>query len=616
MFSLPTASSALRISRLRTFLICALGTAAACDSPQPTGPTPQARTSQVAPTAAGDATIDERPVLPRADVELTAHGPFRPGLPINVNVVTRANRGAPAVTVTLSVLDEDVGTASLAPGQTARLLSRRSSALGQGDARRGVESVVFSKPGYYRVLAAVHAAPPSDAGSDARAAGDTVIIDDVWKTLWVVVDEHGGRLTDGYDRNVGDATRQPRYGAYGPFVEPLARRATGKSSSAALGKSPASSPTTMSATSLTPGGFGGHVYYHQIDVAGSPLAPVAYAGFAVACFDPDGQLAMYAGVTTDANGYFEGSCFDDSSGWSLYDGLHSGYVNVYGSSTSDAVVSVGWAPPGTTQDIVVTRDQEGRAYVRLNEMIPVAFAKFGYSRPAVNAFVATTNSQNNSFYSGSQDNIQFLTAHIFGGFGEFTIMHEYGHAFHWRAIEAPARSGCNGTHTFGATNTQECAFVEGFADFFSAWVNGFRQGSGTFTDNCVETCSWTTDGKFDEARVAALLYDLVDNGSEPNGAANDVVGDDDSVQLPASWLVQLMRSCNMFNGSWVSALYAADQLVYCLEGNTSAYSDPTHPATWTNYPFFTAGTATPAGWDPNKIRALWHHDLYGVGPLP
>lgn len=48
-------------------------------------------------------------------------------------------------------------------------------------------------------------------------ARDTAVTDLSFETLWIVIDEDGGYLTDGFDATVIDSTRIPLYGSYGPF---------------------------------------------------------------------------------------------------------------------------------------------------------------------------------------------------------------------------------------------------------------------------------------------------------------------------------------------------------------------------------------------------------------
>ncbi|MEK7410203.1 MAG: hypothetical protein AAB327_02265, partial [Actinomycetota bacterium] len=45
-----------------------------------------------------------------------------------------------------------------------------------------------------------------------------LILDDATANLWILVDERGGRLTDGYDSTAVPPGVIPLYGSYGPFV--------------------------------------------------------------------------------------------------------------------------------------------------------------------------------------------------------------------------------------------------------------------------------------------------------------------------------------------------------------------------------------------------------------
>lgn len=59
--------------------------------------------------------------------------------------------------------------------------------------------ITFPRPGYYRVRARAVSEPAEPTGPATR---DTVILNASFETLWMVIEEDGGYLTDGFDESV------------------------------------------------------------------------------------------------------------------------------------------------------------------------------------------------------------------------------------------------------------------------------------------------------------------------------------------------------------------------------------------------------------------------------
>lgn len=153
--------------------------------------------------------------IPRVDVEIEAAGPFLPGVPIAVTARATAQRAAVGADIELLVLDP--GPRDFATARQPVRLDRTQGDLPAGAARRLEAGVSFAEPGYYRVLARSTAEAPDGGAPVSRQ--DTIVRPLDTALLWIVVDEEGGRLTNGYDESVIDAQHLPLYGAYGPFRE-------------------------------------------------------------------------------------------------------------------------------------------------------------------------------------------------------------------------------------------------------------------------------------------------------------------------------------------------------------------------------------------------------------
>jgi hypothetical protein len=178
-------------------------------------------------------------------------------------------------------------------------------------------------------------------------------------------------------------------------------------------------------------------------------------------------------------------------------------------------------------------------------------------------------------------------------------------------------------------NTFSCAFVEGFADFFAAWVAGDSltnvNGEAALDDFRTESnpykTMWQPDGSFVEGAVAGFLYDFVDTGSSPHSVNNTTAADDDSVSWSGSYVGQLVKHCTLTGGSGASQLNAINQLIYCAEQSLAAQSltnsdtgNPYFIDLPAGYSGVSEGATEPSCCPTHNssiVRALWRRNLYG-----
>jgi hypothetical protein len=554
----------------------------------------------------------EFPTIVRLQPKVEAIGQFRPGVPIKVRAMIKANRNATTGTYQLWSLDEDESglVGSGAQGK-ARLVTKESGGLGQGGQRQVQATITFKNPGYYRLLVRTVGSAPGP-----RMSGDSTIVDAGSALIRILVDERGGRAGSDYDPTA-IAARQPKFGAYGPFLK--AANPSGTALGTALPVQNVAF-TSSSVTSQSAWTYSGHVSYYEANPTPQNLVLTPLPDALVSAKCMFGSFAQISVTTrTDANGNFSYTCPSDY-------GLTSG--EIFLSNTNVYVRGKDGAAAGTTFsdglggffDLRVANDVAVHVYRTLSLQIPKAFAKFGRTRPLTRVYVADIDGTYGINYNNGDDIIRTNYNRVYGEDGEFVSTHEFGHAFHHKAIESPASYSCNnGSHSINIANQLSCAFVEGFADFLAIWVAGDQLTTGWTggyaTDNALEENPWRAsgDGSRIEGAAAAFMYDLVDGVSEPDAANNTANGDEsfDTATYPGGWIAQVIGSCQMLSGArFVLSLDGMDQFVYCAEKSVSAQPLGVN---WRTYNGATSGTA-PAGWDPALIRRLWRYNFYNVAP--
>jgi hypothetical protein len=252
--------------------------------------------------------------------------------------------------------------------------------------------------------------------------------------------------------------------------------------------------------------------------------------------------------------------------------------------------------------------------------VPKAESRFGLKRSTRLPIRVSTGTTDTTNYFPNEDLIRQNYSRVFNEYGTFVTVHEYGHAFHWKAIEPPASYYCNAQNQH-AVNVQynfNCAFVEGFADFFSMWVAGDSLVNTGSSDWALENQDWYVgkDGAQVEGAVAGFLYDLVDGPGDPDSYTNTPMETEtwDAVTYPGSYIAYTMRDCTLTSSTTTySDLFGSDDLVYCLENSLTAKADAaTFGSAWYNYTGVQRTAAAPSGFSQPAVRRLWRANFYGA----
>ena len=208
-----------------------------------------------------------------------------------------------------------------------------------------------------------------------------------------------------------------------------------------------------------------------------------------------------------------------------------------------------------------------------------------------------------------------------------TMAHEYGHAYHEKAIGGYAVDGsCPDDHYLSGAHDLDCAFQEGYAQFHAAVTvadtNSFVERIERVPDNPSYAQVYpaergegeSTDGSIIEGTVAAFLFDLTDPKDESH----------DDLNFPGRYVADVIGSCGgQANGGGFFEANGVDHLIACFQLKSPPYGQKYDG---TNYYFGTRsyslradGYVTedadePSGWNRSDINKIWHYTLYEETP--
>lgn len=156
----------------------------------------------------------------------------------------------------------------------------------------------------------------------------------------------------------------------------------------------------------------------------------------------------------------------------------------------------------------------------------------------------------------------------------------------------PSNTGCPSPHHRQLTLGNTCAFVEGFANFYSVATLGASTGELAATENNPWFPFSSGNGRFNEGTVSAFLLDLVDPANEAH----------DQIQLPAQYIGQVIQTCDVRFGpnGWQHGIDIGWD-VWCFERAV----DPAHIPDLPYVTAFRESASEPAAWNRDKIRAVW-----------
>jgi len=215
-------------------------------------------------------------------------------------------------------------------------------------------------------------------------------------------------------------------------------------------------------------------------------------------------------------------------------------------------------------------------------------------------------------YLWDEDRIQLdSTQVVWDNFGYFAQAHEYGHAIHNTALGGiPPGDPCPSADFRVIQETSlDCAFREGFATYHAVLTVGSLARYYEVINTGAINNNSDGDGALIEGAVASFFFDLTTN-------YRDDEEDFDDLDLPASYLGEVIATCDVLeSGSWIRG-NGVDHYVYCLENEVDqeVVDSPDYFPAREDDPEEQDESATePSGWDPEKIPSLWRYNLYKTG---
>jgi hypothetical protein len=571
---------AVRSSHIRSALgaIVVLGIGACADR-ETTAPRRSSALSGSIPVGGGY----DIPAVPRFDVTVQVSGSLRPHARTTIRAVVagRQPTGLADIAVhvpELSVLQARGGRFEMPTGIAIAPQARWQAPVTAGGTVVRTADVVFPAEGYYqvRVSAAKVSAEP-DAEAWVLPTGEA--------SVWVLVGAKGGRVTTTFDPSqlpedaipTGGPLRSFRDLPSAPVIRPQK----------CLPGDPGCPQPPRSCC------INGHVNYLDKFFPNTVYRPANGERVRLTI----GGLSGGDFYTTLGGGTFGGlPC--PRSGEPAHLAIEP--TNVVADVYSETGSITGWTTPISTSACGTTPTYNVDAnnivvFEHLNTVQGADNANFGRARARVVVYVEQSNSQNNSYYSPSEDAIHLLAAEASGDRGAFVQAHEYGHAFLEKAFvhnDQGARwaTGACQVHYIERPSDQYCAYSEGFADYHS--IVTYPTSYTSYVEQTLFVQGYPGQGQSIEGSVAAYFLDITDgiNASER-----------DSVSLPGRWLADVLSGCEYQPGTTAFPGGVREVLGWrrCFENQAS-------------YIRFNPAVTFPVGWNPATLGVLYNRNIDGT----
>ena len=199
---------------------------------------------------------------------------------------------------------------------------------------------------------------------------------------------------------------------------------------------------------------------------------------------------------------------------------------------------------------------------------------------------------------------------VWGNTGAEFAAHEFGHAFHDNALGGiePNRPNCS-SHGTPLYTSLECAYAEGFSEFFAAVIRPEVTSEDDDFESNVDLLTNSNpngsdpndpNGSFIEGAVAAFFWDLHDSVGEAH----------DSIAYAGSYIADLISTCTVNFGTGLLRANGIDMLIRCLENSTdSGVTSFFYPRN-TNPTGYSESASEPGSWSAAHIRTNWKKNLY------
>ncbi|MDQ6717123.1 MAG: hypothetical protein M3Z17_02115 [Gemmatimonadota bacterium] len=479
-------------------------------------------------------------------------------------------------------------------GFRPRALRSIRSSIGTNQSNTLDESIIIPASGYFRVIVNAIA----DRGAPIATDAGESVQNDSHEELWFYVSPHGGRTSREFDPSIvpDSMIARPGLQQLKAKFRPRVRATSLAPSGARLSLSVPSGPRY---TLLDPGVR--QVTYYNEDT--QTYDPIPNLSIRFQEWDPMYNVPAGGGyLGTDENGEFTEPCPSDNGG--SYNNTMEGTISTddywatvsYGGSTTIS----GWnGDPYSCQDQsepwIVGNSKLARVFVNMNRLVQASQSAFSHSIVQTQVYISSGTST--AYYSTGTHSIYMNNSgtYIWGDYGRFVPSHEFGHKVHNVALGSSLNtSNCN-PHYLDSPSSLSCAWVEGFADYHAAVMEGSGNSyGGAIISNSYFTGSSYTDGSVIESSVASLIY------HQPS-----------SISMTTQQVASTLASCQLhYTANTVAT--GVDDFVYCLERtiDSSVQSSYFSGRSGTLASYIYSLGPQPSGWSQSTVRSTWLHDLY------
>lgn len=539
---------------------------------EPAGPRgtagPRVTAPATAPATGSEREPVQEPTAGAFSVDLEVDGPLTPGVEIPITVTLTAHSELQRTDVRLSSPELDAAARTswsesyrIRPGTRAATLAEASVSPPAYGSVSFSTSVVIPAEGAYQLIAVGRA----EGVRSVRPVNRTVM-----GSIWLYIDEAGGSSSLEFE--------PARLGAGKVEIPGPVRALAG------------GGPASVSGPQRSGSWGGAHVqlYYSDDDavtqvVSGSLVEIQEYATIG-------GPILNTQYALTDSNGVASFTC---TQPWIDI------YPHLWGSEVKNISLTDHSAYCVTPADTFsISKAQVAHGFMRLEHvMAPTIEAAFAETRGVVDLKWYPGGTGTCS-YSSSSDEINLNPGCLFDDYGEMTLAHEFGHAFHKVALGGFESGTCGGNHYKDLETNWSCAWAEGFAEYVAA-STGFDAGfndSDDVQNHCVNySCSLTggPDHLAVEGAVMAFLNDVTDGDNSESY---------DSFSITKAQLADIVQTCEVKIGpAWIrpSTIF---WVINCLQREIQGYDGEGFP--WALEPAdfsVTSGHSVTA----NDVKRLW-----------
>jgi len=528
----------------------------------------------------------------RFRLSLRATGSFTPGDTIEITAVVSTPYGASDAAVTVAAPEIEIATQAkwdlpfvVPEGVTITPAGEWSQSMSPGTSRTYAISVRPLKAGYYRVVLGAKARGQEVASTNGRVIHGTGVLE-----TWLFVSDTGGGLHYAPDLHVFPKGTVKALGPFRSFRDSRIPK-----------------PSRIAPGVASPSYY--RLVYYNADL--SAYVPVPSYFVDIDWYDNFSGFLGTLQTAADADGYWPLLC-PNSGEW--YD--VSPVLDNYNLLSSPRAVADGFTltydscsdPDGGTMQGIAINSDYAHVYTNLDITVGNSYSFFGLLRPQAKYRIASASTNS---YSPTDDRITITPNSVWGDYGIHVHAHEYGHAFHEKALGGIVAGpvcpdlvwGAGEEHPYDGPQNLRCALVEGFASYH-AWVT---RGSAAWHFAEVETNATLDpgeDGSIVPHAVSAFLYDLTDSGTEGH----------DAVTYPGSYVANIIKTCTNRIGTntWPRA-NGVDMTIWCFEKavDPSITTNPAYFATRSPDPNAQSEQATePPTWSQSAIRTIWLENLY------